>query len=117
MSSRRSKLPQGTRYTRPVAVFLLVLIVLIALVVGARADDVQRDERFYTLRVAERYSMQEGGRLRDGTIPDLETADVDRENNHWPPQVIKSRFKLFKEKKQKNDMQKARGDLDEDEDE
>ena len=49
--------------------------------------------------------------------PHLETADVDRENNHWPPQVIKSRFKLFKEKKQKNDMQKARGDLDEDEDE
>lgn len=46
--------------------------------------------------------------------PHLETADVDRENNHWPPQIVKSRFKLFKDKKGKNDMQKARGDEDED---
>lgn len=44
--------------------------------------------------------------------PHLETADVDLENNHWPPKVIKSRFKLFKEKESKNDMQKARGDED-----
>ena len=49
--------------------------------------------------------------------PHLETADVDLENNHWPRKVIKSRFKLFKEKKSKNDMQKARGEEDEPEDE
>ena len=49
--------------------------------------------------------------------PNLETADVDLENNHWPRKIIKSRFKLFKEKEKKNDMQKARGDEDESGDE
>ena len=49
--------------------------------------------------------------------PHLETADVDLENNHWPRKVIKSRFKLFKEKDKKNDMQKARGEEDEKDDE
>lgn len=47
--------------------------------------------------------------LRSLTLdPHLETADVDLENNHFPRQVIKSRFQLFKESQQgKNAMQKA----------
>ncbi len=39
--------------------------------------------------------------------PHLETADVDTSNNHYPPQISKSRFKLYKEGKTKNEMQKA----------
>ena len=39
--------------------------------------------------------------------PHLETADVERSNNYFPPQIQSSRFKLFKEQKQKNEMQKA----------
>ncbi len=39
--------------------------------------------------------------------PDLETADGDVENNYYPRRRIKSRFRLFKEKKSKNTMQKA----------
>jgi aminopeptidase N len=41
--------------------------------------------------------------------PHLETADVDLENNYFPRRIVKSRFQLFKEKKQKNEMQKAKG--------
>ena len=40
--------------------------------------------------------------------PHLEFADVDRANNRWPPEVVKSRFQLFKEKKRKNPMQPGR---------
>ena len=39
--------------------------------------------------------------------PHLETADVERSNNYFPPQIQSSRFKLFQEQKQKNEMQKA----------
>ncbi len=42
--------------------------------------------------------------------PHLETADVDLENNFFPPKIIKSRFELFKEQQQSNpirDAQKA----------
>ena len=39
--------------------------------------------------------------------PHLETADTDRSNNHFPPKISKSRFKLYKENKPKNEMQKA----------
>jgi hypothetical protein len=38
----------------------------------------------------------------------LETADADRRNNVWPPEPVKSRFKLFKQKRKKNEMQKSR---------
>ncbi len=48
--------------------------------------------------------------------PHLETADVNLENNHWPRKIIKSRFKLYKEKKKKNDMQKSLGQFDEEDD-
>ena len=39
--------------------------------------------------------------------PRLETADVDTSNNHFPPGISKSRFKLFKSSSSKNEMQKA----------
>ena len=41
--------------------------------------------------------------------PRLETADVDLDNNFFPPRISKSRFQLFKQRKQLNDMQKAEG--------
>ena len=39
--------------------------------------------------------------------PHLETADVDRSNNYFPPKIQKSRFQLYQEGKTKNEMQKA----------
>ncbi len=52
--------------------------------------------------------------IADGEIakvevdPHLESADVERSNNYFPPQISKSRFQLFKEKKKQNEMQKAK---------
>ena len=40
--------------------------------------------------------------------PHLQTADVDLTNNHFPPRPIKSRFQLFKQKKERNQMQKSK---------
>ena len=40
--------------------------------------------------------------------PQWETADADRNNNHWPAKVVPTRFKLFKEEKKKNAMQEAK---------
>jgi len=42
--------------------------------------------------------------------PNLETADVDRSNNYWPPRIEKNRFTLFKEKQmqRENEMQRAK---------
>ncbi|MCH7546961.1 MAG: aminopeptidase, partial [Planctomycetes bacterium] len=40
--------------------------------------------------------------------PRLETADVDLDNNFYPPRVVPSRFKLFKQRDRKNLMQEAR---------
>ena len=39
--------------------------------------------------------------------PHLESADTNRSNNHYPPKIGKSRFQLYKDKKSKNEMQKA----------
>lgn len=39
--------------------------------------------------------------------PHLESADTDRSNNRFPPQISKSRFRLYQEEKKKNEMQKA----------
>ena len=39
--------------------------------------------------------------------PKRQTADTDAANNHWPPKVVPSRFKLFQESKSRNEMQKA----------
>ncbi|MCA9713837.1 MAG: M1 family metallopeptidase [Myxococcales bacterium] len=34
--------------------------------------------------------------------PHLETADADQDNNHWPPQLRRSRFQLFKDKQNRH---------------
>ncbi|MCO8122263.1 M1 family metallopeptidase [Stieleria sp. TO1_6] len=39
--------------------------------------------------------------------PQRETADIEEDNNHWPKRMIPSRFRLFKDEKKKNPMQKA----------
>jgi hypothetical protein len=39
--------------------------------------------------------------------PHLETADADRSNNYFPPQIQKSRFRVFRDQKEQNAMQKA----------
>ena len=39
--------------------------------------------------------------------PYVETADADVENNRFPRRAVKSRFKLFKDKRDKNPMRKA----------
>jgi len=39
--------------------------------------------------------------------PHNETADTDSSNNHFPPKMKQSRFKLYKSSKSKNEMQKA----------
>ncbi len=41
--------------------------------------------------------------------PRLQTADTDLSNNYFPPRIEKSRFQLYKEKKESNPMQKANG--------
>ena len=47
--------------------------------------------------------------------PQLQTADVDLSNNYYPPQIVKSRFELFKQSRPKNDMQKAESEKSDDE--
>ncbi|WP_052336123.1 M1 family metallopeptidase [Rhodopirellula sallentina] len=47
--------------------------------------------------------------------PKRELADTNTANNHWPPKLEPSRFQLFKKETKKNEMQKARGDKDDDE--
>lgn len=42
--------------------------------------------------------------------PNLESADINRQNNVWPPKPEKSRFQLFKEKDADNPMQEARSE-------
>ena len=39
--------------------------------------------------------------------PHLETADVDLSNNQYPPTISKSRFRLYKDSKSRNQMQRA----------
>jgi len=42
--------------------------------------------------------------------PFLETADVDRNNNYWPPRVEPTRFQLYKQREynRENLMQRAK---------
>ncbi|MCH2180342.1 MAG: aminopeptidase, partial [Mariniblastus sp.] len=40
--------------------------------------------------------------------PKQETADTESSNNHWPPRLVPSRFRLFKDGPSRNPMQKAR---------
>ena len=42
--------------------------------------------------------------------PQRQTADADSSNDHWPPKLVPSRFKLFKDEIKKNAMQKATAD-------
>lgn len=49
--------------------------------------------------------------------PRRQTADTETSNNHWPPQIERSRFELYKESKKKNPMQKARAEKKEGDDE
>ena len=49
--------------------------------------------------------------------PRRQTADTDESNNHWPPKLVPSRFKLFKQEVKKNPMQKAAKAKESDEDE
>jgi len=42
--------------------------------------------------------------------PQRQTADADESNNHWPPKLVPSRFKLFKSSTDPNPMQRAKGD-------
>ena len=52
--------------------------------------------------------------ITDKTIEQLEidpqrqTADADSSNDHWPPKLVPTRFKLFKDEASKNPMQKKR---------
>jgi hypothetical protein len=39
--------------------------------------------------------------------PRRQTADTEPSNNHWPPKLVPSRFKLYKSSKSRNEMQKA----------
>ena len=39
--------------------------------------------------------------------PKQETADTESSNNHWPPRLVPSRFRLFKDGPSRNPMQKA----------
>ena len=39
--------------------------------------------------------------------PKQETADTESSNNHWPPKLVPSRFRLFKDGPSRNPMQKA----------
>ena len=48
--------------------------------------------------------------------PRRETADTEPSNNHWPPKLIPSRFKLFKQTVKKNPMQKAKAGKNKSED-
>lgn len=47
--------------------------------------------------------------------PFRETADTEASNNFYPPKLVPSRFKLFKDEKKKNPMQKAQGKVDDEE--
>ncbi len=48
--------------------------------------------------------------------PQQQTADVEATNNHWPPKLVPSRFKLFKSEQEKNPMQKKADVAPKDED-
>ena len=45
--------------------------------------------------------------------PRLETADINVDNNSFPPRITKSRFELFKQRDRLNPMQKAQGKQEE----
>lgn len=62
-----------------------------------RADSQQVDKLFVTDKEIVRLELD----------PRRETADTEASNNHWPPKLVPSRFKLYKNKRPRNEMQKA----------
>ena len=48
--------------------------------------------------------------LRISLDPNLETADVNRNNNYWPPRMEPTRFELYKQRQreQENPMQRKK---------
>jgi hypothetical protein len=62
-----------------------------------RSNSQQVDKLFVTDKEIVRFELD----------PQRETADTEQSNNDWPPRLVPSRFKLFKDKKPKNPMQKA----------
>jgi hypothetical protein len=71
-----------------------------------RQDSRQVDKLFVTDKEIVRLELD----------PYRETADTEESNNFYPPKLVPSRFQLFKAKKKKNPMQKAKGGKDEDSD-
>ncbi len=59
-------------------------------------------------RSVDKMFMSDKELLRIELDPKRQTADTERSNNHWPPKLEPSRFKLFKDDKPKNEMQKAK---------
>ncbi len=62
-----------------------------------RADSNQVDKLFVTDKEITRLELD----------PRRQTADTEESNNHWPPKLVPSRFKLYKSSKGRNEMQKA----------
>jgi Peptidase family M1 domain len=57
-------------------------------------------------REVKKMFMTEKALLRIEIDPFRETADVNKSNNQWPPKIEPSRFRLFKDKVEKNEMQR-----------
>jgi hypothetical protein len=70
-----------------------------------RQDSRQVDKLFVTDKEIVRLELD----------PYRETADTEESNNFYPPKLVPSRFQLFKAKKKKNPMQKAKGEQDDSE--
>ncbi len=64
-----------------------------------RRNSQQVDKLFVTDKEIVRFELD----------PRRETADTEESNNYWPPKLVPSRFKLFKDETKKNPMQKANG--------
>ncbi|WP_404308016.1 M1 family metallopeptidase [Neorhodopirellula lusitana] len=71
----------------------------------------------YNSREIKKLLLTEKEIVRLEIDPKREIADTDTANNHWPPKLEPTRFKLFKSEKKKNAMQKARGAKDDSDDE
>ena len=58
--------------------------------------------------VVEKLFVSEKEVVRMELDPFRETADTETSNNHWPPRLIPSRFKLYKSKSGDNEMRRAK---------
>lgn len=62
-----------------------------------RADSNRVDKLFVTDKEITRLELD----------PRRQTADTESSNDHWPPKLVPSRFKLYKSSKSRNEMQKV----------